>query len=92
MGVHILYGFYCKKKLEEKILKICINVFNEICMCIYLFIKEGCLLVLVVEISKTTKGYHEKGAHQVSFIMFQLVVEKSLNIFNKKKLKSKIKN
>jgi hypothetical protein len=44
LGVHILYGFYCKKKLEEKILKICINVFNEICMCI--FIHKGRVVYL----------------------------------------------
>lgn len=42
LGVHILYAFYCKMKLEKKILKICINVFNEICMCIS--IHEGRLL------------------------------------------------
>jgi len=66
--------------------------------CVYVFMKDGCLLVLVVEISKTTtplvgllvplESLPWKGVHQVSFIMFQLVLEKSLNIIFKKKKNS----
>jgi len=53
LGVHILYGFYCKMKLEKRSLKfVLMNLMRY--SCVYVFMKEGFLLVSVVEISKTT--------------------------------------
>jgi hypothetical protein len=52
LGVHILYAFYCKMKLEKKSLKFVLMYLMKYA-CVYVFMKEGCLLVLVVEISKT---------------------------------------